>query len=176
MIILTTERLALRTMEPDDADFIVQLLNSPGWLKYIGDRGIKDEVQAREYLSTRVIPDYEKLGFGFFIVERLSDQVRVGNCGLTRRPGLEHVDIGYSLITEYEGHGYAFEAAQGILAYGFHECSLNVIQAITTKDNHRSQKLLEKLGLSYLNMVRLPNDDEDLMLYGITAAKETISL
>jgi RimJ/RimL family protein N-acetyltransferase len=148
-----------------DADFILELLNTPGWLKHIGDRGIHDLDQAETYLQQKVIPNYEKFGFGFYVVERLSDSVRVGNCGLVKRLGLDHVDIGYSLLTQFEGQGYAIEAASAVLDYGFSRLKLNPIQAITTVDNTPSIKVLEKLGMTCIGTVHLPDDDEELLLY-----------
>ena len=162
----------MRTMTGDDADFIFDLLNSPGWLEYIGDRGISSLDQARDYLTSKVIPDYENSGFGFYVVERLGDETRVGNCGLIHRPGLEHVDLGYSLITAYEGRGYAFEAAKALMEYGFEVIGLQIIQAITTEANMRSQNLLNKLGMSFQKMINLPDDDEELMLFSINAPRK----
>ena len=172
MIILKTERLLLRRMTPADNDFILELLNGPKWMKYIGSRDIDTLEQAREYLETRVIPNYEALGFGFYIIERLEDQVRVGNCGLTLRDGMEHADIGYSLLDQYEGHGYAYEAARAILQYGFEVYKLKHIEAMVTAENERSLHLLRKLGMHYKNLIKLPDDNEELMLFGIDASEK----
>jgi ribosomal-protein-alanine N-acetyltransferase len=165
MILLNTERLRLRSMTLDDADFILELLNSPGWLKHLGDRGVNDLDQARSYLQRMVIPAYEKFGFGFYVIERLSDSARVGNCGLVKRLGLDHVDIGYSLLEQYEGQGYAIEAAKAMLDHGFQVLKLNPIQAITSMGNEGSKRVLEKLGMSCIGTVRLPDDDEELLLF-----------
>ncbi|NQV41270.1 MAG: GNAT family N-acetyltransferase [Candidatus Marinimicrobia bacterium] len=174
MTILKTERLLLRRITLDDDDFILELLNSPKWIKYIGQRDVDTTEKAREYLKFRVLPNYEALGFGFYIIERLDDRVRIGNCGLTRRDGMEHADIGYSLLEEYEGHGYAFEAASAVLNYGFEIHKLDHIEALVTKDNHRSIHLLRKLGMHYKKVIALPNDDEKLMLFGIESPKKEI--
>jgi len=172
MIIIQTERLRLRTMTLDDDDFVLELLNSPSWIKYIGDRKVRTKEAAKEYLINKVLPDYEKLGFGFYIIERLEDQVTIGNCGLTRRESMDHADIGYSLLDKYTGQGYAFEAARAILNHGFTIHKLDHIAAITTADNHRSIHLLNKLGLGFNKMINLPGDDEELMLFGIDAPKK----
>ncbi|MBT4945284.1 MAG: GNAT family N-acetyltransferase [Candidatus Marinimicrobia bacterium] len=159
-------------MTLDDNDFILDLLNSPKWIKYIGSRDIDTLEQARDYLESRVIPNYEALGFGFYIIERLTDQIRIGNCGLTHRAGMEHADIGYSLLEQYEGQGYAYEAASAVLNYGFETHKLDHLEAIVTSENHRSQHLLKKLGMHYKKMIELPDDDEELMLFGIDAPIE----
>lgn len=172
MIILQTERLLLRHMREDDNDFILELLNTPKWIKYIGDRGVKTLDQARDYLVSKVIPYYEKMGFGFYIIERLDDHVRVGNCGLIHRAGLEYVDIGYSLLPQYEGQGYAYEAAKATLTYGFETHKLKHISAIAVDTNLRSIHLLKKLGLGYVKNIYLPDDQEELALLGIDAPLE----
>ncbi len=172
MIILKTERLLLRRMTLDDSDFIMELLNSPKWIKYIGNRNIDTPAKAREYLETRVIPNYEALGFGFYIIERLDDKVMVGNCGLTHRDGMDHADIGYSLLEQYEGMGYAFESAKAVLEYGFEIHKLDHIEAIVTSDNQRSTHLLKKLGMHFKRMIELPDDEEELMLFGIDSPKQ----
>ena len=172
MIILKTERLCLRRMTSDDADFILALLNSPKWIKYIGSRDVHTLEEARDYLESRVLPNYEALGFGFYIMERLEDHTRIGNCGLAYRDGMKYADIGYSLLEQYEGHGYAYEAALAILKYGFEIHKMDHIEAIVTEDNQRSIHLLKKLGMYFKKMIRLPNDPEELMLFGIDAPKE----
>jgi len=172
MIILKTKRLQLRRMTLDDADFIIKLLNSPKWIRFIGKRAVETLDQAREYLLKRVLPNYDSLGFGFYIIEKKSDLSRVGNCGLTLRTGMEHADIGYSLLPQYEGKGYAFEAAEAILKYGFEIHMLEHIEAIVTHDNEASIHLLKKLGMKYKSKIMLPDDDEELMLFGIDAPEK----
>ena len=172
MIILKTERLLLRRMTLDDDDFVLELLNSPKWIQYIGSRDVDTLEKARAYVESKVLPDYEALGFGFYIIERLDDHVRIGNCGLTMRDGMEHADIGYSLLQQYEGQGYAYESAMAVLKYGFEIHKLNHIEAIVTKDNQRSLHLIRKLGMRFKKLIELPNDDEELMLFGIDAPKQ----
>lgn len=176
MNILQTERLLIRQMTQDDAKFILELLNSPKWIQFIGDRNIHTLEEAVEYIHTRVQPNYEALGFGFYLVERIADQVKIGNCGLTKRDGMEHADIGYSLLEKYEGNGYAYEATQAILKYGFEVHQLKHIEAITTPDNQSSLKLLNKLGLRYKRKTTLPGDEAELLLFGVDAPqKENIN-
>ncbi len=85
---------------------------------------------------------------------------------------MEHADIGYALLGQYEGQGYAYEAAKAILKYGFTVHGLDHIEAIVTSDNHRSLHLLRKLGMHYKKMIKLPDDDEELVLFGIDAPKK----
>jgi len=155
-----------------DADFIVELLNSPKWIQYIGNRHVSSLAQAREYLREKILPGYEAFGFGFYIIERQVDGRRIGNCGLTLRTGMEHADIGYSLLPRFEGQGYAFEAAQATLNYGFETHGLKHIEAIVTPDNQRSIHLLDKLGMGFKKEINLPGDEEMLLLYGRDAPQK----
>ena len=75
------------------------------------------------------------------------------------------VDIGFSLLEEFEGKGYAYEAAQKVKSIGMDDYGLKKISAITSKDNFSSQNLIKKLGLEFKNYVTLPNDDEELMYF-----------
>lgn len=165
--ILETERLYLRKMIPEkDAAFIVELMNSPKWLKYIGDRNVRTEEQAMTYINERVMKAYEQYEYGGYVAILKSTGERVGNCGLFKRPVLDHPDIGYALLPEHEGRGYAFEASQGVLNFA-RELKLPRVLAITVTYNDRSIHLLEKLGLTFERNFRMEGDPEELSLYGI---------
>lgn len=165
MKILETKRLILREFDNKDAPFIFELLNSPGWLKYIGTRGIKDIKDAENYITELMIPSYEKNGFGFYMMEGKEDSASIGMCGLIKRDALEDVDIGFAILPQFEGKGYSSEAAIATIDYGKNQLGLNRIAAITVEYNVSSIKILEKLGMKFEKMINLPNDPEDLMLY-----------
>lgn len=160
-----TERLLLRPTSEVDAPFIFELLNTPSWLRHIGDRNVKSVEDASKYISDRMLPQLEKLGYSNYTVIRKSDQTILGVCGLYDREGLEGIDIGFAFLPEHEGKGYAFEAAKEVKRVGIEEFGITQIRAITAKENMASQKLLEKLGLKFIKLVQLPNDPEELMLY-----------
>lgn len=164
MKILETERLTLRLQTTEDADFILELVNDPSWLQFIGDRGVRTVEDAREYILNS-INMYEKSGFCFYLVERKEDNIPLGICGLVKRDSLEDVDIGFAFLPTYWGKGYAYEAASAVLAYGLDTLGLKRIVAITTQDNHASAKLLEKVGLKFERLVQLSNDEEELRLF-----------
>jgi len=166
MKILETERLTLRLQTTDDADFILELVNDPSWLQFIGDRGVRTVEDAREYILNS-INMYEKSGFCFYLVERKEDNIPVGICGLVKRDSLEDVDIGFAFLPTYWGKGYAYEAASAVLAYGLDTLGLKRIVAITTQDNYASAKLLEKVGLKFERLVQLSNDEEELRLFSL---------
>jgi len=164
---LTTLRLDLRRLRLTDADFILELCNSPGWKHYIGDRGITTLAAAETYLQTRIIPDYGKLGFGFYLmIDRVLNQ-RVGLCGLVRRAALDDVDLGYALLPAFQKQGYAVEAAEAVLQFGSHVHGLSRIIAITTPDNQRSISLLEKLGMNFEREISYGADEELLLQYAM---------
>lgn len=165
MHILETERLVLRHFTPDDDSFILELVNEPGWKKYIGDRGINTLDKARKYIETVPLASYAKHGFGLWAVELKNDGSLVGMCGLIKRDTLDDVDIGFALLSRFEGRGYAREAANATLAYARDQLGLRRVVAITTDDNDRSGKLLERAGMSYEGPISQAG--ETLRLYAI---------
>ncbi len=162
---LDTKRLLLRYLTLDDAPFMLQLVNSPGWLQYIGDRNVKNLDAARTYIENGAIKSYQDNGYGPFLICRKADSLPIGMCGLFKRPSLNHADIGFALLPEFGGQGYAFEAASAVMQFAIDVLRMPQIWAITLPGNDRSAKLLEKLGLQFQKMVRLDNDKEDLMLF-----------
>ncbi|PRY13233.1 RimJ/RimL family protein N-acetyltransferase [Pontibacter ummariensis] len=160
-----TERLILKPTSEEDASFIYELLNTPKWIKYIGDRNVKSIEDAAEYIRRRMRPQLERLGFSNYTVIQKAANVKVGTCGLYDREGLEGIDIGFAFLPEHEKMGYAFEAANEIKRAGIEEFGISELKAITIKDNFASQKLLKKLGFYFCRTTFLPNDDEELLLF-----------
>lgn len=166
-VILETEHLYLRKFIPEqDAAYFMALVNSPGWLKYIGDRNIHTEEVAVKYLNDRVMKAYAEHGYGgYTIIEKTSSQP-IGNAGLYKRPVLDHFDVGYALLPEFHGKGYAYEATAAVLEFA-KESGLKKLYAITVAYNVRSIHLLEKLGLSFEKLFRMEGDPEELSLYSV---------
>ena len=163
--IYETERLILRPTHIEDAEFILELLNIPKWIKYIGDRNVRSIEDARQYIMNKITPQFDKLRFGNFTVIRKSDGKKIGSCGLYDREGLEGVDIGFGFLPEFEKQGYGFESASKVKQLAKEVYKLKQINAITSQQNVSSQKLLVKLGLTYLRLTTLPDSEEELMLY-----------
>ncbi|MFS0862282.1 GNAT family N-acetyltransferase [Fredinandcohnia sp. 179-A 10B2 NHS] len=166
MLVLETERLSMRWVEERDSEFIMRLLNEPGWLKYIGDKGIHTLDDAVAYIKNGPQAMYEREGFGLFVAQLKENHIPIGLCGLIKRDGLKDVDIGYAILSDYHSKGYAYEAARGMVGYA-KEIGLKCIVAFTTKDNQRSYRLLEKLGMKFDCFVTLPNDTVELKKYGL---------
>ena len=162
-----TERLILEPVSESDSEFIFELLNTPKWLKYIGDRNIKTVEDAKDYIKKKMIPQLERLGYSNYTLIRKQDNQKIGTCGLYDREGLDGIDIGFAFLPEYEKKGFAFESSNKLKEVAFSEFDIKIISAITTKDNVSSQKLLEKLGLKFIKTTKIPNDDEELLLYKI---------
>jgi RimJ/RimL family protein N-acetyltransferase len=165
--ILETDRLILRRLSIDDDEFILGLVNDPLWLRFIGDRGVHTLADARDYILKGPVAMYARLGFGLYLVERKSDGIPMGICGLIKRDALEDVDLGFAFLPEYRAQGYAYESAAAVLAYGQSVFSLKRIVAITSPDNDRSAKLLEKLGFTFEKMIQLPDDEGEVKLFAL---------
>lgn len=171
MHVLETRRLRLRRFVPDDDAFIVELLNDPGWIRFIGDRGVRSLEDARRYIAGGPVAMYARYGFGLYLTELRDSSVPIGMCGLIKRDGLEDVDIGFAFLPAYRGQGYALEAAQATMEYGMRTLRLPRIVAITTPDNDSSIKLLEKIGMHPEGSIRLPGDAEELSLFAADSPK-----
>lgn len=165
MIIAETERLTLRRLTVDDAQFVFALLNEPSWLRFIGDKGVRTLEDARAYIENGPLAMYQRFGFGLYVTERRTDGVPMGMCGLIKRDGLDDVDIGFAFLPAYWGRGYAFEAAAAVMDYGRNVIGLTRIVAITAPDNESSARLLEKLGLRFDRMIRLSADAKEDRLF-----------
>jgi len=165
---IETSRLTLSHLTIDDAAFVLALLNSPGWLRFVGDRNVKSIEEAERYLENRLLKGYRDFGFGHYRVALKNDNTPIGICGLVKREALEDVDIGFAFLPEYEGRGYAFEASLAVMEYAKTTLGLKRLVAITVAYNDRSIRLLERLGLEREKTFRMPDDPEELLLYGNT--------
>src|SRR5512141_876389 len=164
---LETPRLVLRLLTLDDAPFILTLLNEPSWIRFIGDKGVRTEDDARAYLRNGPLAMYARHGLGLLLVELKPARVPIGMCGLIKRDVLADVDVGFALQPAYWQGGYAFEAASAVLRHGCEVLGLERIVAITSPDNERSVKLLERLGFGFERMLSLPGSDETLRLHAM---------
>jgi len=159
MTVVETERLALREFTADDADFVLRIVNEPSFLRYIGDRGVRNLDDARKYIAEGPVAGYARQGHGLMRVDRKSDGVSLGMCGLLKREGLPEPDIGFSFFPEYWSQGYALEAASAVMRHAREMLRIGQILAITTRDNASSMRLLEKLGFRFERMIALGNEE-----------------
>ncbi|PWJ42606.1 GNAT family N-acetyltransferase [Sediminitomix flava] len=165
--IFETERLFLRPANEEDATFYLELMNSPKYIEFIGDRNVRSVSDAIDYIREKIYPQYERLGYSAYTVIRKSDGKKIGTCGLYDRIGIEGIDIGFGFLPQFEKQGYAFEAASKLKEVAFEAFGITTISGITTKENFASQKLLERLGLKQIGTQILPTETEELLLYSL---------
>jgi len=164
-IVLETARLILRRLTVDDAPFILELLNDPDWLKFIGDKGVRTLDAAHDYLRKGPIAMYERHGFGLYLVELKAGRIPIGMCGLIKRDSLVDVDVGFAFLPAHRGQGHAHESTAAVLVHGQRDFGLKRIVAIASPGNAKSTTLLEKLGMKAEKTVKLDGQDHDVVLY-----------
>lgn len=167
MIVFETERLRLRHLTGDDAEFILRLLNEPSFIKNIGDRNVRTLVEAQAFTLNNYIASYQKHGFGLYLIELKQSGSAIGICGLVKRDALEHADIGYALLPEFAGQGYALEAAQSTVLYAHQTLGINRLFAVVNSDNLSSIRLLDKLGFKFEKMIRLVENELEIKLFAL---------
>jgi RimJ/RimL family protein N-acetyltransferase len=168
MTVLETDRLTLRRLTLEDAPFILELVNEPSWIKFIGDRGVRTLDDARAYARKGPIAMYEALGFGLYATQRKSDGALMGLCGLIKREFLKDFDLGFAFLPRFWDQGYAREAAAAVLTHAKEALGLARIVAIASLDNERSIKLLESLGFQYEEVIKLSEKDPGTRLFART--------
>lgn len=163
---LETARLTLRRLSADDASFLIELLNQPSFIAHIGDRGVRTVADAHRYLREGPFAMYERFGFGLWHLSQKVDGSPVGLCGLLKRDVLADVDVGYALLPEFWGRGYALEAVNATLAHAASKFGLDRVVAVVSVDNAASIRVLEKAGMSHEGMVSLQASEPPVRLYG----------
>lgn len=164
-----TPRLVLRELRASDAPFILELLTSTSFRRWIGERGVHDLASAQAYIEHGPVASYARHGFGLWLLERRVDGTALGICGLLRRESLDDVDIGYALLDRYGRQGYALEAARACLDWA-RSRGLARIVAIVQPDNRPSIRLLERLGMRYESLLPPDPSGQQLALYGGSTA------
>lgn len=165
MKVLETDRLILSWLTAADAGFILELLNEPAFIENVADRELRTEADAARYLAEKILPSYERLGFGFYRVSLKQSESAIGICGLVKRDTLEQADVGFAVLTRYCGQGYAFEAAAAVMEYGRTALGLACICGVTAPGNRTSIHLLEKLGLKFQRKIHLPGYGAESLLF-----------
>ncbi len=167
MLILETERLILRKFTLADAPFILELVNTPTWLQFIGDKGVRNLQDAQNYLKNGSLKSYQENDFGFYLVCEKSTQKPIGMCGFIKRQELEDVDLGFAFLPDYIGKGFGYEIAQATIEYGKDVLKLRRIIAVVDQRNIPSNALLQKLGFVFEKTIPFGEKKDLLNLYGI---------
>ena len=164
-MILRTERLIVRELDSvADAEFIFVLLNTPKFLAYIGDRGVRSTADASDFIENGYRQSYRDHGYGLYAVELLETGQKIGMCGFVRRDTLPGPDIGFAFLPEFERKGYGYESAAAMMSYGRESFGFGEIFAITSLDNDASIALLEKLGFAFDSLIESP-EGESIRLF-----------
>jgi RimJ/RimL family protein N-acetyltransferase len=164
---IKTDRLVLREFVIDDAEFIIELLNQPSFIRFIGDKQVRTVDDAKNYLRTGPIESYNQYGFGLYLVELKESKVAIGMCGVLKRESLPNPDLGFAFLPEYWSKGYAFESASAVLDQARNVFKLTQVLAITTPNNDASIKLLERLGFQFERLMKLSTDSDEVKLFSL---------
>jgi len=177
-VVAETPRLRLHAMsDRNDADaaLMLALLNDPGFIRYIADRGVRTPGQARAYLRDGALRSYAEHGFGMYAVQRRDTGALIGNCGLVRREGLAGPDLGYALLPDHCGQGYAREAALAVIADARTRLGLAELRAIVDPGNAASIGLLRTLGFASERMLALPRIEREVQLFHLHLPTEALA-
>ena len=169
MNVIETDRLLLRRLTTDDAEFILELLNEPSFLRFIGDKGVRTLADARAYIVQGPLASYEQHGFGLLLVSLKDGADSIGICGLLKRETLADVDLGFAFLPRFWSQGFAREAAEAVKAHGLNALALERIVAITNPDNETSIRLLEKIGFQFERMIKLAEDGAETKLFALAS-------
>ncbi|GAB2561738.1 GNAT family N-acetyltransferase [Spirosoma aerophilum] len=167
---IETERLLLTKFSVEDAGFILELLNTPAWLQFIGDRGVRTLQDAEQYIVDGPLKSYERMGFGSYLVSLKATGQAIGMCGLFQRETLDAPDIGFAFLPGHTGWGYGYESASALMTYAQEQFGITRILGFTSPANQSSIHLLEKLGLRFEKKIMYKDDGEESLLFGTPAA------
>ena len=169
---IETDRLRIRALTIIDAGFMMQLMNTPTWIKNIGNRNVNDSTTASNYIANNIINSYHINGFGLFLVAVKKDNQSAGICGIVKREGLVIPDLGFAMLPKYEGKGIATEASKAVVQYAKETLQLSQLAGITKADNIASIRVLEKVGMEFKEKILLPQDANMFSLYTMALHKE----
>ncbi len=164
---IETKRLILSEFSLDDAPFILEMLNDPVWLEFIGDRGVKNLEDAQDYIVNKLKKGFDEQGFGMLLVKLKDSEIPIGTCGLLKRDYLDDLDIGFAFLPTFRGKGYATEAAAATIEWGREKLDMKRVLAFTDANNAASITLIKKLGMEFERLMSdFPDDDAKIRLYG----------
>src|SRR5476649_614342 len=174
MSVIQTPRVSLRELGFGDAEFILELLNEAGFIRFIGDKGVRSLADARDYILQGPMDSYARHGFGLYAVclrdaapNGAAVGTPIGICGLVKREGLSEPDVGFAFLSRFWSRVYAVESAAAVLVHAKRVLRLARIVAITSPDNAQSIAVLEKIGLKFERSIRLTDHSPELKLFGL---------
>jgi ribosomal-protein-alanine N-acetyltransferase len=146
--VLETERLYLRRMTVEDAENAYLLNLDPEVIQYTGDDSFESIEAARQFLTS--YRHYDEYDFGRWAVIAKENDEFLGWCGLKFTPERNEYDIGFRFFKKHWNKGFATEAAQASINLGFNHYKLTTIVGRARKENIGSIRVLEKIGLTYV--------------------------
>lgn len=165
MILTTTERLTVSKVTLADAPFFLELVNTPNFKKYIGDKKLSTIKGVEEYLKAGILKSYEDHGFSYYTLKLKDSDATIGIVGILKRDNLECPDIGFAMLPQYEGKGYGYESSMAMLEVAKAQFNIEKIAAITLEHNTNSINLITKLGLEFEKKVKPFADEEELLFF-----------
>jgi RimJ/RimL family protein N-acetyltransferase len=163
---IATLRTTLTPLSVADAPFMFELMTSPLYLRFIGDRSLASIQDAERYIDSYFLKSTRTHGFGYFVATN-SNGVPIGTVGFMQKDYLQYPDIGFAFLPQFSGLGLAHEVSQAALKYARDEWQLTNVDAVTDRENVASQNLLERLNFKFIKEVSHPDDQRPIQLYGL---------
>ncbi len=151
---LISDRLILNFLSPADHEFVKDLVNTDGWIRFIGDRKIHSTEDAKNYIN-KLLNTKENF---YWVVRLLTNGEAIGIITLVKRTYLGHYDLGFAFLAASHGKGYAKEAAKLVVDAASSDPKYNILLAMTVTTNVPSKKLLEALHFAYKKNIKIEND------------------
>lgn len=161
----STSRLHLNQLTLSDTEFILKLVNTTEWIKFIGNRNIESKEEATSYIQKLI----DNPVINYWVVKMRNQQVSIGVVTLIKRDYLNHPDIGFAFLAEYTKQGYAYEAAAAVFCDIIKDPAHTHILAVTVKENTSSIQLVQKFGLQFSHEIEIEN--VMLLVYSVSTEK-----
>lgn len=169
---LTTPRLVLRALRPDDLDDLYIYASDPEIDRFTPWTHYQSVAEASADLD-HFLAEYEDGGMGAWGIEHRADQRLIGIANFSP-PHRHHrrTELGYTISRAYWGQGYATEAAQALIMFGFEQMQLVRIEAVCLPDHLASARVLQKIGMQFEGLLHSyqiwRGQPRDLLMYAIT--------
>lgn len=162
---IRTNRLLLRRFSKEDLDAYAEIMGDREVGKWFpkGDGYTREE---SEKSLKSILDHWKRFGFGIWAITDKANNVLLGRCGLNMIAESSEVEVDFVIAPDYWGKGYATEAAEAALKYGFENLKLKRIIALAKPENTLSRRVIEKIGMRYL---------KDAQYWGITCVYYAIS-
>jgi [ribosomal protein S5]-alanine N-acetyltransferase len=161
--VITTERLVLRELTPEDVDALAEVLSDPVAMRYYEAPFDREAVGAWIERARR---SYADNGFGLWAVIRRSDGRFLGDCGPVLQPVEDQVlpEVGYHIVPSEQGRGYATEAARACIGWVFEHTSHDVVCSLVSPENDASRAVAAKIHHA-MRQFRWAKIDQTMCLY-----------